>query len=71
MDDWLVPSIIIAAVFLIIGNYSTLQKNAKTPLRKKGLNDLKETIPRSNKTDHKMPTVPTKTTSYKNDSGDE
>ncbi len=65
MDDWVIPAIVIAAIFLMIGNYSTLQKNAKTPLRKKGLNDLEETIPRSKKTEHKMPTVPTKTTAYK------
>jgi len=62
MDDWIVPAIILAAVFLIIGNYSTVQKNSKTPLRKKGLNDLEETLPRSKKSAHKMPTVPTKTT---------
>jgi hypothetical protein len=68
MDDWVIPAIIIAAVFLMIGNYSTLQKNAKTPLRKKGLNDLEETLPRSTKKEHKMPKVPTKTQSYKSDS---
>lgn len=67
MNDWVVPTIIIAAVFLMIGNYSTVQKNAKTPLRKKNLNDLEETLPRSNKTEHEMPTVPTKTKSYKSD----
>lgn len=58
MDNWIAPIIIIIALVLIIGNYSTFQKNAKTPLRKKGLNDLKETIPRSNKTEHKMPKIP-------------
>jgi len=57
MDNWIVPLLIIAAIALIIGNLSTFQKSAKTPLRKKSLNDLKETLPRSNKTDHKMPTV--------------
>lgn len=65
MGDWVIPAIVIAAVFLMIGNYSTLQKNAKTPLRKKNLNDLKETIPRNKKSEHKMPTVPTKTKAYK------
>lgn len=63
MNDWLIPVIIIAAVMLYIGNMSTFQKNSKTPLRKKGLNDLEETIPRNNKTEHKMPTVPTKSNS--------
>jgi hypothetical protein len=40
-----------------------LQKNAKTPLRKKGLNDLKETLPRNKKTEHKLPTVESKPSS--------
>jgi len=57
MDDWLAPAIIIAALVLIIGNFSTFQKNAKTPLRKNNLNDLKETLPRTHKTEHKLPTV--------------
>ena len=57
MDNWIVPLLIIAAIALIIGNLSTYQKSAKTPLRKKSLNDLKETLPRSNKTNHKMPTI--------------
>lgn len=57
MDDWLTPLAIIIALVILIGNFSTFQKNAKTPLRKKSLNDLKETLPRSNKTEHKMPTV--------------
>ena len=57
MDDWLIPTLIIAAIALVIGNLSTVQKNAKTPLRKKGLNDLTETLPRSHKKAHKLPTV--------------
>lgn len=63
MNDWLIPIIIIAAAVLYIGNLSTFQKNAKTPLRKKGLNDLEETLSRTNKAEHKMPTVPTKSNS--------
>jgi len=57
MDSWIVPLLIIAAIALIVGNLSTVQKNAKSPIRKKGLNDLKETLPRTHKTDHKLPTV--------------
>ena len=57
MDNWLVTAIIVAALALIIGNFSTFQKNAKTPLRKKSLNDLQETLPRSKKSTHKMPTI--------------
>ncbi len=57
MDNWLTIGIIVLVCVIMIGNFSTFQKNSKTPLRKKGLNDLKETLPRSNKTDHKLPTV--------------
>jgi hypothetical protein len=63
MGEWIIPIVIIGVVLFYIGNLSTLQKNAKTPLRKKGLNDLKETLPRSHKTDQKMPTVTAKTNS--------
>lgn len=57
MDNWLVIAIIIAAVALMIGNFSVVQKNAKTPLRKQSLNDLQETLPRSHNKPHKMPTI--------------
>ena len=60
MNDWLVIAIIIAVLALIIGNFSVVQKNAKTPLRKKGLNDLQETLPRSNKSAHTMPIIVSK-----------
>jgi hypothetical protein len=58
VDNWLTIVIIIAAAVLIIGNHSTFQKSAKTPLRKKGLNDLEETLPRNHKSKHSMPVVP-------------
>ena len=48
-SSWLPIIIIIGVVLFMIGNFSTVQKNAKTPLRKKSLNDLKETLPRTNK----------------------
>ncbi len=60
MNDWLVIAIIVAVLALIIGNFSVVQKNAKTPLRKKGLNDLQETLPRSNKSSHTMPIIVSK-----------
>jgi len=60
MNDWLVIIIIIGAFVLIIGNFSTFQKSSKTPLRKKSLNDLTETIPRSHKKPHKMSNTKTK-----------
>ncbi|MDO7084598.1 hypothetical protein WNY51_02000 [Pseudocolwellia sp. AS88] len=63
MGEWLIPIVIIGVVLFYIGNLSTLQKNAKTPLRKKGLNDLKETLPRNNKTEHKLQTVENKPSS--------
>jgi len=65
-ESWVAPAIIIIALVLLIGNFSTFQKSAKTPLRKKSLNDLKETLPRTQKTPHQMPTVTnTMTTSDK------
>jgi len=57
MSDWIVPIMIIVVLALLIGNFSTFQKSAKTPLRKKSLNDLEETLPRSNKKTHKMDTI--------------
>jgi len=63
MGEWLIPIIIIGIVLFYIGNLSTLQKNSKSPLRKKGLNDLKETLPRNNKTEHSLPTVEAKVNS--------
>ena len=57
MDNWLTVIMIVIALVIIIGNLSTFQKTSKQKLRKKGLNDLKETLPRTNKSQHKMPTV--------------
>jgi hypothetical protein len=57
MDNWLAIVMIVIALIIIIGNLSTFQRSSKQKMRKKGLNDLQETLPRSNKTDHKMNTV--------------
>jgi len=57
-EDWVAPAIVIIALVILIGNLSTFQKSSKTPLRKKGLNDLKETLPRTQKSAHKMATLP-------------
>jgi len=57
MDNWLTIAIIAVAFIIIIGNFSTFQKNAKQKLRKTSLNDLKETLPRSHKSNHQMSTV--------------
>lgn len=62
-EGWVAPIIIIISLVILIGNLSTFQKSSKTPLRKKGLNDLKETIPRPQKSAHKMPTM-AKTTEF-------
>lgn len=51
--SWFVIAIVIAVFLFIVGTFSTVHKNAKTPLRKQGLNDLKETLPRSNKSQSK------------------
>ncbi len=60
-ESWVAPAIIIIALVILIGNLSTFQKSAKTPLRKKGLNDLKETLPRSNKIESEKTTFSKKT----------
>ncbi|GAA5140338.1 hypothetical protein [Thalassotalea piscium] len=60
MDNWLAWVVIVISAVIFIGNLSTFQKSTKFPMRKKGLNDLKETLPRSHKTDHKLPTHPNK-----------
>ncbi|WDD96981.1 hypothetical protein [Thalassomonas actiniarum] len=57
MDNWLIIGIIAIVFIIIIGNFSTVRRNAKTPLRKKSLNDLQETLPRTNKTSHQMPSM--------------
>lgn len=59
-ESWVAPTIIIIALVILIGNLSTFQKSSKTPLRKKGLNDLKETLPRSNKSVAKAATFSSK-----------
>ncbi|MDP7591884.1 MAG: hypothetical protein QF552_04175 [Litorilituus sp.] len=57
MDNWIAILIIIIAVVLIVGNFSTFQRTSHQKLRKTNLKDLKETLPRSQKTEHKMPTI--------------
>lgn len=57
MDNWLAIFMIVITVVIIIGNLSTFQKSSKQKMRKKGLNDLQETLPRSNKSTHKMATI--------------
>ena len=57
MDDWISIVVIIIVAAIFIGNLSTFEKNSKQKLRKTGLNDLKETLPRTHKTKHKLPTV--------------
>ena len=58
MDNWMAYLIIGIAVVIIIGNLSTFQKSTHHRMRKKNLNDLEETLPRSKQTIHKMPTIP-------------
>jgi hypothetical protein len=57
MDSWIPYIIITLAFVIIIGNFSTLQKNTNQRMRKKNLNDLDETLPRTHKTEHKMSTI--------------
>lgn len=46
MASWLIITIIVFAIAAIIGNLSLLRKSA-SPIRRKSLNDLKETLPRA------------------------
>ena len=57
MDDWIAYIIIGIALVLIIGNFSTFQKSTHHKMRNKNLNDLEETLPRTHRTEHKMPTI--------------
>ncbi len=57
MDNWIAYVIITIAFGIIIGNLSTFQKNTNQSMRKKNLNDRKETLPRSRQTNHKMSTI--------------
>jgi len=59
MESWIPYIIVTIAFVIIIGNFSTFQKNTNQRMRKKNLNDLDETLPRSHKTDHKMSTIGT------------
>lgn len=61
MDDWLAIFMIVITVVIIIGNLSTFQKSSKQKMRKQSLNDLKETLPRTNKSGHKMTPIERKT----------
>ncbi|WP_057831782.1 hypothetical protein [Colwellia sp. TT2012] len=56
MDNGVAIFMIVIALAIIIGNLSTFQKNSKQKMRKHNLNDLKETLPRSNKSAHKLAT---------------
>ena len=57
MENWLAILIIGVPIALLIGNFSTFYNNTSHKMRKKSLNEREETLPRSNKSDHKMPTI--------------
>lgn len=54
MDNWIAIFFVVIAIVIIVGNLSTFHKSSNQKMRKRNLNDLEETLPRSNKTDHKM-----------------
>lgn len=56
MDNWIIVVVFVVFALVIIGNFSTVRRNAKTPMRKKSLNELEETLPRTNKKEQKMDT---------------
>ncbi|MBU2924692.1 hypothetical protein Q4506_09470 [Colwellia sp. 4_MG-2023] len=57
MENWLAILIIGVTIALLIGNFSTFYKSTNHKMRKKALNDREETLPRTNKSEHKMPTI--------------
>lgn len=57
MNNWIAIFLVVIIMVIIIGNLSTFQKSSKQKMRKKGLNDLKETLPRTTKNAHKMDTI--------------
>lgn len=57
MDSWIAYLIIGIAFVIIVGNFSTFQKSTHQKMRKRNLNDLEETLPRTHQTSHKMPTI--------------
>ncbi|WP_068547639.1 DUF2897 family protein [Thalassotalea crassostreae] len=46
METWVIVVVIFLAIGAIIGNLSMLKRSAH-PMRRKSLNDLEETLPRS------------------------
>ena len=46
MPTWLIVVIIVGAIAAVIGNLSILKRSA-SPIRRKSLNDLEETLPRA------------------------
>ncbi len=57
MNNWIAIFLVVIIMVIIIGNLSTFQKSSKQKMRKKSLNDLKETLPRTNKHAHKMESI--------------
>jgi hypothetical protein len=57
MESWLAIFIVVITVVALIGNFTSFKENSKQKMRKQGLNDLKETLPRTNKSGHKMPPI--------------
>ncbi|WP_448548620.1 hypothetical protein [Thalassotalea fusca] len=70
MNNWIFYVAIAFVIVMIVGNFSTFNRGAKKPMRKQSLNDLKETLPRTNKTKHKMSTANTETQTTDNNPQD-
>ena len=60
MESWVAIALVVGIILFLVGSLSTFSRSAKQPLRKKSLNELEETLPRSNKEPHKMPSVKNK-----------
>ncbi|MEW6998610.1 hypothetical protein AADZ86_13015 [Colwelliaceae bacterium BS250] len=46
METWIIVVVIVFSIAAIVGNLSMLRRSAH-PIRRKSLNDLKETLPRA------------------------
>ena len=46
METWIIVVVIVFSIAAIVGNLSMLKRSAH-PIRRKSLNDLKETLPRA------------------------
>lgn len=57
MTSWEIILLLVIVFLFIIRTFNAVHKDANKPLRKNNLNDLKETLPRTNKLANKVETI--------------